>query len=143
MLALAVALALGDLLPQRMGDYQLELPRTGDKGVYSRKRPREATLLITSASGISCISTPSVHAERRDVGRRRGCLFLATEVDPHIAPLVLAWSFREVTAWLTLTKVGFDDDPTAAQARALRAAKDAQRWMEHPRQRGRYVFPRP
>jgi hypothetical protein len=143
MLALAVALALGDLLPPRMGDYRLMMPQSGDKGVYSRNRPREATLLISREGGISCVSTPSVRATWRDVGRRHGCLFLATEIDPHVAPLVLAWSFRGFTTWLTLTKAGFDDDPVAAQARALRAAADAQRWMEGllSRRRGRTASP--
>jgi hypothetical protein len=46
MLALAVAFALGDLLPQRMGDYRLEAA-AGAKGVYARKWRREATLLLT------------------------------------------------------------------------------------------------
>jgi len=129
MLALAVAFALGDLLPQRMGDYRLAEGPTGAKGVYSRNGQREATLLISSDAGISCISTASVRATRHHVGRQRGCLFVAKEVDPHIAPLVLAWAFHEFPAWLSLKRAG-DYDPKTAEARAARAAEDAQRWME-------------
>jgi hypothetical protein len=59
------------------------------------------------------------------VGGQRGCLFIATEVDPHIAPLVLAWQFREVTAWLTLNSAS-----GGTERRAARAAEDAQRFIE-------------
>jgi hypothetical protein len=127
--ALVAAFALGDLLPQRMGGYRLQEPPVVAKGVYSGKRQREATLLITETGGISCVSTASVRAARQYVDGRRGCLFLATEIDPHIAPLVLAWPVRGFVAWLTLTKAGFDNE-RAAKRRALRAAQDAQRWME-------------
>jgi hypothetical protein len=125
MLGLAIAFALGDLLPQRMGDYRLAETPSGAKGVYSRKGRREATLLLTRESGISCVSTASVHAARHDVGGQRGCLFIAPEADPHIAPLVLAWQFREMTAWLTLNRASGSD-----RQRAAWAAEDAQRFIE-------------
>jgi hypothetical protein len=41
------------------------------------------------------------------------------------APLVLAWQFREVTAWLTLNRASGSE-----QQRAARAAEDAQRFIE-------------
>ncbi|OLE63361.1 MAG: hypothetical protein AUG04_05730 [Deltaproteobacteria bacterium 13_1_20CM_2_69_21] len=127
---LAVLVAIAVLLPPRMGDYELVAPTTGTKGLYSRKRPHEATLVVTKEAGFSCSSTSPVRASARYVRKQRGCLFLATEADPHIAPLVLAWSFRDYTFWLSLTKAGFDDDPMAAERRATRASEEAQRWIE-------------
>ncbi len=123
-------LAVAALLPAQMGEYKLTRAATDTKGLYSRKRAHEATLLATEEGGFSCASTSSVRARTRYVRKQRGCLFLATEVDPHIAPLVLAWSFRGYTFWLSLTKAGFDGDPKAAERRATRASEDAQGWLE-------------
>jgi hypothetical protein len=55
------------------------------------------------------------------------CLFVATEVDRRVAPLVLAWPLHEFTAWLSLKRAG-GYDPKTAQERAARVTEDAQRW---------------
>jgi hypothetical protein len=43
---------------------------------------------------------------------------------------VLAWSFREYTFWLSLTKSAFNEDPLSAERRATRAASEAEKWIE-------------
>lgn len=50
MLALAVAIALGDLLPQRMGDHRLAEAPTGAKGVCSREGVRLGHFVFVCAS---------------------------------------------------------------------------------------------
>src|SRR5258708_4044176 len=79
------AVALGHVAEGGRGAHGLADLPAGAKGVYSRSGHPEATLLITRDASISCVSTASVRATRHDLGLQRGCLFVATEVDPHIA----------------------------------------------------------
>src|SRR5579859_2045905 len=99
-------LALAEIMPPQIGEYRLAAPASDAKAVYSRRRPHEAMLLVTKDGAISCATTPSARATRQRVSKQPGYLFLATESDPHITPLMLAWSWRGYIFWLSLTKAG-------------------------------------